>query len=303
MMTTWRGVGALLVVAVLGVVSGEFLCRSVLFRDAMGRLAGRGHLLVVTNGRGIYESDLAGVEEATPADVVVEQNLRRLAATQPIEPSRIDREIALHKAQFADEQLFVETLGSTRLSLSALRDKIGEQLRAVDWLETQIAAGSNVSEEECREFYRLHPELFTQPIRYRAAHLFLAAHAETPPEVIEEKTGAIETFAARLTAGEPLAQLAVEASEDEATKARGGELGFFSQSRMPSDFFVEVEKLHPGETSKPFRSHLGFHIVRLDEVKAARPLSFEEARGEIKTALVNQRRAVMMVRLSEQLGQ
>ena len=105
----------------------------------------------------------------------------------------------------------------------------------------------------------------------------------------------------RIAGGEPLSKLAAEASEDEASKVRGGDIAFFSAARMPPEFFAEVEKLQSGEISKPFRSHLGFHIVQLTETKPPRLVPFEEACGEISGALANERRVQITARLAGSL--
>ncbi|MEY2482750.1 MAG: peptidyl-prolyl cis-trans isomerase [Verrucomicrobiota bacterium] len=292
--------GLIALAGALGFIGSELLCRSGSFRDAAGRLAGRGHLVTITNGKGIYETDLE--EEVTTSDLVIRENLRRVASKESIDPARIDRETSLLKAEFGAEKLFAKALHSSGLSVSSLRERIGEQLRDLDWLEKQIAPETAAPEPACRNFYETHPELFAQPARRRASHLFLAAHAETPPETVEEKGKAIEALALRLSRGESFSQLAAETSEDERTKSRGGDLGFFSEARMAPEFFAEVKKLRPGETSKPFRSHLGFHIVRLDEVKAASLLGFEEARPEILAVLANEQRASVADRLAKNLS-
>src|SRR5712691_11746569 len=97
----------------------------------------------------------------------------------------------------------------------------------------------------------MHPESFVQPVRFRVSHLFLAAPPETPPDMVEAKQKAIQSLATRINRGEKLAELAALASEDEATKTRGGDLGFFSESRMPPDFFAVVIRMHIGEVSQP----------------------------------------------------
>lgn len=291
--------GLIAVACCLGLIGSELLCRSASFRDAAGRLFGRGRLVTITNGKGIYETDLE--EEVTAPDLVIRENLRRVASREVIDPARVDREISLFKAEFGQEKTFAKALHSSGLSLSSLREKIGEQLRDLDWLEKQIGSEISVPEQACRNFYETHPELFAQPVRYRASHLFLAAHAETPPETVEEKAKAIKALGLRLSRGEAFSQLAAE-TEDETTKSRGGDLGYFSETRMPPEFFAEATKLRPGETSKPFRSHLGFHIVRLDEMKPARLLSFEEARPEILATLANEQRVSLTDRLAKNLS-
>ena len=283
--------GLLVVVALgLGLAASELLCRSFAFRDLAGRLAGRGHLVALAHGKGIYETDI-GEDEPSAADLVVLENLRRAATNDVVAPSAVDREVALLEAQFGNEKTFRKALLADGLSISALRDRATNQLRGLAWLEKQLRPANAVAERECREFYEANRDLFAQPVRFRASHFFLAAHAETPPEVVEEKERAIATFAMRLRKGETLSALAAEASEDEASKPRGGDLGYFSETRMPPEFIAEIKKLRVGETSKPFRSHLGFHIAQITETKAAHLLTFEQARPEISVALGNKHRA------------
>jgi parvulin-like peptidyl-prolyl isomerase len=283
----------LVVLALLaGLAGSELLCRSVAFRDLAGRLAGRGGLVTVTSGKGIYETDLGGDPEATARDLIVADNLRRAAASEVLPRTRVDHELALVRAQFANEHEFEKALRVSGLSLGSLVEEIVAQLRGRQWLERQIAPATAVTEQECRQFYQAHQDLFTQPARFRASHLLLAAHAETPPEVVEEKELAIAALAGRLAKKEDFSLLTAEASEDEATKLRGGDLGFFAESRMAPEFMAEIKKLRVGEMSKPFRSHLGFHIAQVTEIKAARLLGFEEARSEISVGLANERRAL-----------
>jgi hypothetical protein len=296
-----RWCGLILIAVFLGAVAGELLCHWPAFRDLAGRVTNRGGLIRIVNGKGIYETDLGGEQDVSESDAILAENLRQAAAPGKVNSSRVEGPFTLLFCQFADRKKFQAALRSAGLTESALREKIAEQLREVDWLENQIAGTPAVTEQECRNFYDAHPELFSQPVRYRAAHLFLASHAETPPEVDEEKKNAIAALQARLKKGERLPALA-DLSEDEASKRRGGDLGYFSEARVPAEFMAEIQKLRVGETSKPFRSRLGFHIAQLTEIKPARVLSFEEARGEIMSALANEHRATSVARIAQEIS-
>jgi PPIC-type PPIASE domain len=284
-----------------GVFCSELLCRSTAFRDAAGRSLGRGHLIAIADRKGVYQKDLEDEDFSTASDLVIVENLRRAARNEQLDPARVDRELSLFRAQFGDEAMFLRGVRSNGFSVSSLRESIAEQLRSLQWLEKQINAERAVTEKECRDFYEAHLALFLQPARFRVSHLFLAAPGDTPPEIVESKQEAIDVLAVRLERGETLSQLAAETSEDEATKPRGGDLGFFSSARMPPEFFAEVEKLTVGQRSKPFRSHLGFHIVQVTEIRPARRLGFDEARGDILLALANERRALITERLADML--
>ncbi|HEY2625186.1 MAG TPA: peptidylprolyl isomerase [Candidatus Udaeobacter sp.] len=96
-----------------------------------------------------------------------------------------------------------------------------------------MTSPSDITENECRTFYYRRQRNFIQPARFRASHLFLAAPPETPQEMVESKEKVIDVLADRIRHGEKLGELAAAGSEDEATQIRGGDLGFFSESRMP----------------------------------------------------------------------
>lgn len=285
-----------------GVLCSEMLCRSITLRDAAGRLLGHGHLIAITDGRGFYEKDLNDDDFSTRSDLIALENLGRASRNESPVAEKIDRELSLFRAQFGDEKAFLRRVRSDGLSVSLLRERITDQVRSLQWLEKQITAEHMATDKECRDFYETHPALFIQPVRFRGSHLFLAAPAETPPEIVESKGKLMDTLVVRLGRGEALAQLAAEISEDEATKPRGGDLGFFSSARIPPEFFAEIQKLTPGRRSNPFRSHLGFHIVEVAEIRPARMLSFNEARQEISLALANERRVLIAERLADMLS-
>ena len=294
-------VGLMLCAVIAGVAAGELLLRSPAFRDLAGQLFGRGQLVAIAKGKGIYQTP--GEDAGSGArDLITAENLRHVTASEVVDPALVDRELSLLRAQFAGHQGFDDALRESGFSVASLREEIGTQLLGRRWLEKQIAPATAVTEQECRQFYDAHRNLFTQPLRFRAAHVLLVAHAETPPEVVEEKEMAIADLAKRLAKGEPLSQLAAEASEDEATKNRGGDLGYFTESRMAPDFIAEIRKLPVGKVSKPFRTHLGFHIAQVTEIKAARLLTFEEARPELFLAIANERRALQADALAQTLS-
>jgi parvulin-like peptidyl-prolyl isomerase len=289
MMLTLRWSLLLVGALVAGVVAGEFLFRSVSFRDLAGRVSGRGRLVAITNGQGIYQADLGEQTGFRAADLIFSVNAERASKSEPVAARQVDRELGLVSAQFGGDSAFRQALQSDRADEAWLRERVRKQLRALAWLEKQIVPAT-VTDADCRAFYETNPRLTLQPERYRAAHIFLAAHRGTPSEVVEEKQAAIGELEARLRQGEDFALLVLEASEDELTKTKSGDLGFFSESRVPAEFVAEIKRLRAGETTRAFRTSLGFHIVRLDEIREAHRLTYEQVRGEIALLIANKRR-------------
>jgi parvulin-like peptidyl-prolyl isomerase len=307
---------------VAGIACGRLVYRLPAVRTAIGIWCGRGRLLAIAQGVGIYEVDLrralAEVRYATGVDekdrhednidkrqvltrLISNSVARSLGAPEEVSRAKIASELNLLRWQFRDEKTWRVALGASGLSVRSLRRSIVGDLHAQQWIDRQIASQINVTGGECRSFYEMHPESFLQSVRFRASHLFLASPPETPPELVETKQQAIKSFATRIKNGEKLAELAAVASEDGATKSRGGDLGFFSESRMPADFFAAVSEMHVGETSQPIRTRLGLHIIQLTDSRPARPMTFDEARKEIALTSENEKRRTALQNLTADL--
>jgi len=319
---------------IAGVACGQLVVHSPHFRDAIGIFCGRGHLLAIAQGEGIYEADLQralsefryanGIDEQDRQDVksvgkgitvtalqgderlvltglISNSVARSLGVREKAARARIDTELNELRRQFPNEKTWRTALKASGLSSGWLDRRIAEDLQSWQWIIRQIAPQLDVTDDECRKFYATHLERFVQPVRFRADHLFVAAPAETPPEMVETKRQTIESLAERIKHGEKLSDLAID-SEDEATKSRGGDLGFFSQFRMWPDFFATVAKMRVGEISQPIRTRLGFHIIELTDLKPARQMSFEEARTEIRLLIENEKRRTALQNLAADLS-
>jgi hypothetical protein len=306
---------------IVGICFGQFITRSVIVRDKLGTICGRGHLIALVHGRGIFEADidrtvndanyLAGSEpnqrtsverQSAVTDLIVNVTLQSRAGREKIPRADLKRELNLLRAQFRDDKTWRQALRQSGFFMSSLWRKLRNDLRARQWISNRIARQIDVTEDECRRFYESNPASFFVPERLRVSHLFLAAPPETATEIVEAKRTSIEALSVRLARGEDFAALAAENSEDEATKLRGGDLGYFSASRMPPDFVEAALKLHPGEISKPIQTRLGFHILQLIDVQPARQRTFDEARKDIAIGLANQKRATAIQQLIVDLG-
>jgi peptidyl-prolyl cis-trans isomerase C len=92
----------------------------------------------------------------------------------------------------------------------------------------------------------------------------------------------------RVQAGEDFAQLAAAHSDDAGSKAKGGDLGYFSPGQMVPDFEDVAFYTNPGETSEIVETKYGFHIIKVEDHIAARERSFEEIKDVIKEKLQKQ---------------
>jgi len=79
----------------------------------------------------------------------------------------------------------------------------------------------------------------------------------------------------KLKDGQDFAAIAREFSEDETTRATGGDIGFVPRGLMPPDFEKASFALGPGEISDVIRTQFGYHIVQVIEIDPKRPVPDE----------------------------
>jgi hypothetical protein len=297
----------------LGIGAGECLTTSFTFRHWLGHVVRRGELETLVERRGIYDTDIERVWRAelfaagaTPEEIeepaaregkraalqrlISQAKLDAAAAGQSIDPSPTRREVDLLRWQFPDAKTWSTSLKNSATTLRGLEREVRTDLRDRAWLDGQIAPQLQPNETEARRYFDEHRPDFQEPLRLRVSHLFLAAPEGYPAEVIEAKRALVADLAKRLANGESFPALVAEFSEDEATKKRGGDLGYFAEERMLPAVFAAARQLRPGDISAPVRSRLGFHILRLAESRPPRALTLEEARPEINAQLENQKR-------------
>ncbi|MEY2525426.1 MAG: hypothetical protein QOE73_197 [Verrucomicrobiota bacterium] len=319
----WKFAAAISIAVLAGFACAQLICQSIDVRDAFGHLCGRGHLVALAHGDGIYEIDVdralaelryqSGQEEADGkktsqsrefvlSQLTTNAAVARLATDEKIPTSEIERQLSLLQFQFRDRKTYLTALRVSNLSESMLRRTVSGNLRARQWISRRLSPQLHVTTDESMHFYQGHRQDYFQPVRLRVSHLFLAAPTETAPEIVDIKKAKIEALAKRISEGGDFAEIVAIESEDEATKGRGGDLGFFSAYRMPPDFFTAAERLRPGEMSKPLRTALGFHIIQATDVKPAKQMTFEGVSEDIGNSLEHEKRRMAMRRLEVDLN-
>lgn len=107
----------------------------------------------------------------------------------------------------------------------------------------------------------------------RARHILIKSPKGAPPEEDAEAKAEAEAIYKRAVGGEDFASLANETSDDRASAINGGELGWFGRGMMVKEFEVQAFLRAPGEISPPFRTQYGYHIVQVEEKRAAQTLA------------------------------
>jgi len=93
---------------------------------------------------------------------------------------------------------------------------------------------------------------------------------------------------ARIVAGGDFAALAREFSEDIGSAREGGELGWVTPGRMVPEFERVMNETAAGETSEPFQTKFGWHVLQVEE-RRTQDLSDEMRRNQARNILYSQK--------------
>ena len=103
--------------------------------------------------------------------------------------------------------------------------------------------------------------------------------------ILVESMEEADALIREIAGGADFAELAQEHSTGP-SGPRGGDLGYFTADMMVPAFSKAAEALKAGESSsRPVQTEFGWHIIKVEDKRAAEPLSFEEMRGEIQAQL------------------
>jgi peptidyl-prolyl cis-trans isomerase SurA len=94
----------------------------------------------------------------------------------------------------------------------------------------------------------------------KARHILLKPDEVNTDEEVRVR---IQQLMIRLENGEDFGTLALANSQDPLSAARGGDLGWLSQGDTVPEFEEQMNRLQPGEISKPFKTQFGWHVVQV----------------------------------------
>ncbi len=152
-----------------------------------------------------------------------------------------------------------------------------------------------VTDEEVQASYDANPTEFDRPAQVRASHIF----------VTDKKKA--EAILKKVTKGDKsaFARIARESSEDEATAANGGDLGFFTEDA--AEPAAELRRAafsleHVGDVTQELISEGGgYHIAMLTAKRAELKRTYAQAKRAIRHKLTRERKEAAVAALTERL--
>lgn len=185
-----------------------------------------------------------------------------------------------------DDAGLAAALSAQGFTLTNYKQEVRRQMLRLRAENQLIAPKVQVSEEDVRARYDQMARRTEQVQAVKLSHmLFKLPEHPTEQQIAEAKEKAAKAIA-RVRGGEEFAKVAQTESEDDTTKATGGELGWFQRGSMANpDWEPIVFAMEKGDVRGPVTGPQGFHVFQVTEVKRSDLKPFNEMKEQLNREL------------------
>lgn len=211
-----------------------------------------------------------------------------------VSEEEIQEQIDVIAGNYGSVEEFELDMESRGISESFLRKEIYNQLLRTKLFD-QVTSDISVSEEEMKAYYDQNlEEMFVVPESVQVSHILIQFEKDEENNVIEEsKQEALEKInyiKEEIEEGEDFEILAERFSDDTASAANGGDLGYISRGQTVEAFEEAAFSLDVGDISDVVETEYGYHILKATDYQAEYTQSFEEVEENIASFLENDKK-------------
>jgi parvulin-like peptidyl-prolyl isomerase len=158
-----------------------------------------------------------------------------------------------------------------------VQERVKKELAVQLWQKNQMDK-VKVSNKELKKYYDKNKEEFKEKESVHARHILVKTKNEA--ESIEKDLKSLK--------GEKLKAKFIELAKSKSTGPsgpKGGDLGYFAKGQMVPEFNSKVFGMKVGTVSEPVKTQFGYHVIYLEDKRAAKNLAFTEVKSFIEQRL------------------
>ena len=175
------------------------------------------------------------------------------------------------KSRFNSEDEFKKELKKMNITEEDYKKMIENTLTANKALEKIL--NINITDEDLKKYYENNKNQFKIPKALKLRQIYLNTEQE-----------ANDVYLA-LEAGADFKKLAALKSADPVLKEKEGDIGFISKGMLLPELEKEIFLLEVGKYTKPLKTGNGYSIIKVEEIREEKELSFEEIKDKLREVL------------------
>lgn len=224
-------------------------------------------------------------------EIIDARILRILARNSGLEVTEeeVQAEYEDGRRHLPSDQQFNAYLKQMGITLEELMAQIRERLQVDKFSERETADVTVTDEEVAAGYEKLKADGQTRREAPTADLGQILIIPESKEEAAWEKAKAkIEAARQRIVDGESFEEVAKDISQDAASAKRGGKYLEAVPGLVGPELSEQMMNLPIGELSQPFRSTVGWHIIRVDARYEPGEITFEQFAPVIRERLLNE---------------
>lgn len=243
------------------------------------------------------EEELKTLEASIIDSLIVTKLLEKYAEENNITVSseEVDKQIKLIIDSYSSEEDFKKGLKDMGIDRKFLENYFRSLMLGSKIFDV-VTADVIVTGQEVKQYYEDNKKtLFVVPARVKASHIlaifpWVEDNSEETEETEEGRKEALEKIKMvedKLKNGGDFEDLARQYSDDSASAASGGDLGYISKGQMIEEFEEALFSLDVGEVSEIVETKYGFHIIKVFDRQEEYIQKFDEVEESINAYLLN----------------
>ena len=186
-----------------------------------------------------------------------------------------------------DDEMLKQALAQSGMTMNELRTNLERRYLVESVQRNEVMRGMQVTDEEARQYYKAHPELFKKPATIMLRELFVEVATSTKgaqtvfnAQEADEAKAKIDAARARAVKGEDFAKIVAEVS-DAGSKANGGLIGPVVINELSDALAKVIEGLKPGQYSETIRTAKGYMFFKLESRSEEALEPFETVKDDV----------------------
>ena len=159
---------------------------------------------------------------------------------------------------------------------------LSDEHLAKGYVQKNVLSKVKVTDKDVEEYYKNHPKEFEKPETVKARHILIGFKGDMTEDQKKELRKKADDVLKKAKGGDDFAQLASEYSDDPGSKTKGGELGYFPKGNMVPEFENAAFNLKPGVISDVIETPYGYHIIKVEDKKAAEMPAFDSIKEQVR---------------------
>ncbi len=227
-------------------------------------------------------------EQRLLKDLIDRRLLYQVAKKEGMLPSTAEVQGAIEDLKrnnnVPDEAQFRALLKAEGLTVEQVRRTVGERLAVGRLLARQIRSAIILSEDDIAKYYQGHQDKFRRVPEAEIHHVLFAVSPDQDEAAVRQR---VDDMLAKVRAGADFVETAKQYADS--ASGSGADLLTVRRGELAPEIEAAAFSLPPGGVSEPLRTAAGFHLIKVEKVRAEPVTPLNEARDAIREQIFQEK--------------